>query len=175
MEYVSVDDPCVKRAIKFVKDQTTLCMKQFPSSFLESNFKELPWVYYIPADTPEDKQERELLIEKYRNTNPQQIQYYLLYHNCDDFAVFYWTVLRANEIKSNIIHQTNPFHHTYLQKETGEVLDILLFYCDVSYPYDPENASKFETPHDFYAKIFISKKDQRPWEIELLKQLKDLE
>ena len=175
MEYVNVDDPRVKEAIKFVEDQITLCLKQAPSSFLKSHLEKMSWIYYTPANTPEEKRERDLLIEKYGSARPDQIQYHLLYHNCDDFAVFYWTVLRANGITTKIVCQEEPFRHTYLQNKSGEVLDALLSYCGVSYPHQPENAKKFETPHDFYVEVFISKTNRQDWEVELLDQLRALE
>jgi hypothetical protein len=175
MDYVNIDDSRVKKAIAFVEEQIDLCLKHNPSSFLDFQFEKLSWIYYSPANTPDEKRERNLLIQKYGAPRPNQIQHYLLYHNCDDFAVFYWTVLRANGITTQIIRQEKPFPHTYLQRDSGEILDALLFYCGVSYPYQLENARKFKNPHDFYAGVFISKTDLRDWEIGVLEQLRTLE
>ena len=174
MEFVDLKDSRVDKAIEFVEDQIELCLEKFSQSFSKKKLEKVPWIHYSPALTSEEERERQLLIEKYGASRPDQIEYYLLYHNCDDFAVFYWTVLRVNGIPTRILSQERPFRHTYLQKQDGEIVDALLSYCGVPYPYRPEDALKFETPQDFYAEVFISE-DPQAWEIEVLEQLKNLE
>ncbi len=167
MNEVNLLDPRVQRAIEFVEEQIALTMKL--------KVEKIPWIHYSPALTSEEIEERALLIEKYSSARPDRIEYYLWYHGCHEFAVFYWTVLRVNGIPTKIISQERPFRHTYLQAENGQVIDALLTLCGVTYPYSPETAQEFKTPHDFYAKLFISEEDRRDWEIELLEQLRRLE
>jgi len=53
---------------------------------------------------------------------------------CDEFAIFYLTVLSEKGIKPSIVHQRYPFPHTFLV--TNEmVMDKLLDYCCISYPW----------------------------------------
>lgn len=175
LTFVNVDDPRVAEAISFVEDEAAICPRATPYALLRTTVDRLPWIYYTPAFSPEEIEERELLIQRYGAAEPHQIEFYLFYHNCDDFSVFYWTSLRANGVVTRIVSQTKPFRHTYLLTESGEPLDALLHYCDVDYPYSPETSTVYDTPHDFYAGVFISKEDRRQWEIDLLDRLKRLE
>ena len=175
MEYVDINNPQIKKAIDFIEEYIIMSLEKIPSLFLKSYLEKIPLVYYIPALTLKDKIERDSIINKYKSSRPDQIQYYLIYHNCDEFAIFYWTILRVNNINTRIIHQEEPSRHTYLQKDSGEIIDALFYYCGISYQYQPDSAEKFDTPYDFYINIFISKNDRQDWEIALLKQLRDLE
>lgn len=174
-EYVDLSDPRVRRAIDFVKENISICLERSPEVFLKSELELIPLTYYIPAISFEEVCEREQIIKKYKDSRPDQIEYYLIYHSCDEFAVLLWTILRSNGVESNIIHQTYPFHHTYIQDRDGRILDILLNYCNVRYPHRPEESQRFSTPHDFYAGVFIPKEDRREWEVALLNQLRELE
>lgn len=135
---------------------------------------------YIPAFTQEDIQEREYIINKYKHALSHEIEYYLIYHNCDEFAVLLWTILRSHLISADIISQSVPFHHTYLQTKDGKIMDILLDRCGVKYPYDSTLvgvvSKKYASPHEFYSDMFIPPPEyQQEWEIKLLKTLKELE
>jgi hypothetical protein len=136
---------------------------------------DVPWVKFIPAETHEEQLERDTLVKKYGTSSNHTIEYYLLYHFCDEFAIFHWTSMNANGIKTKIVSQEKPFRHTYLLQGIETIVDVLLNRCGVSYPYNLANSEIFDTPHDFYSKIFISENHQQPWEIELLAQLRDLE
>lgn len=174
MDYVNVNDPRVISAIEFVEEVISFRLKNESYDYLKEEVEKLPWIYYSPAITQDDIDERDSLINKYGSSRPDQIEYYLFYHGCHNFAVFYWTVLRANGISTKIVCQERPFRHTYLLAD-DEVVDALLSYCGVNYPHQPEECQIFDTPHDFYAEVFISKTDQQDWEIETLDQLKKLE
>lgn len=173
MEYVNLNDDRVQRAIVFVEDEIAIWLKQQSCNFIKNKIEKIPWVFYIPASSVEEMREREVIIEKYGASNPTQIQYYLLYHGCELFAIFYWTVLRANGIHTKIVYQEKPFSHVYLQSYDGNIIDALLDYCDVSYPHKPERV--FDTPYDFYREIFIDASNIADWEIKLLQQFKALE
>lgn len=151
-----IKNPRVERAIRFVEGELGQKLER-------------PWIYYSPVQTLQELEERNALIEKYGQAQPNELQYYLLYHRCHEAAVFYWTVLGGT-----IVYQQYPFPHTYLELD-GQIIDPLLSSAGVAYPYHPESAQRFQTPHDFYAGVFIPQEDRRDWEIELLEQLRALE
>lgn len=175
MNVINVDNVRVKAAINFVEEEIGIWLKQYPVNFIKSKVEKIPWIYYTPAYTIDDIRERDTLIEEYKTSQPRQLQYYLLYHGCDEFAIFYWTSLSVNGIMTNIVCQEIPFRHTYLQSISGEIIDALLSHCHIAYPHQPDTAKIFDTHHDFYADIFISKINMQDWEIELLNHLKTLE
>ena len=175
MEFVDISDPRVLGAITFVEEELLLAITKFPAAHLKRSIEKLPWCYYIPATTLEESKERELLIERYRTSSPESINYYLLYHHCDEFSVFYWTILHVNGITTKIVSQALPFRHTYLILEDGTIVDLLLEKAGVDYPHHPKEAQIFDTPREFYLGLFIPEVDRQDWEDELLEQLTVLE
>lgn len=176
--YVDTTNPSVRNAITFVRDQLSISLELHPESFLlklSKTLQDIPLCYYIPAWTPEDKEERAQIINRYKNARAYQIEYYLLYHYCDEFAVLLWAILKSNGVETMIVSQTAPFRHTYLVDVQGKVHDVLLAYNNVMYPYDIINCRSFRTPRDFYANVFMISDDLRVWEKELLVQLDEID
>lgn len=167
----------VDKAIDFVKSQVSLTIQQAPEMFIMENtekFDTISWINFTPAETLEDKAERLDLINKYDLAPSNHISHYLLYHMCDEFAVFYWTVLHDQGIQATIVRQDLPFGHTFVV--VGDiVMDKLLMYCGVSYPHLSSDYKRYATPHDLFEDNYISKQNRQTWEVEQLLELKELE
>lgn len=167
----------VNKAINFVKSQVMLTIHQAPEMFImqnADNFDTISRINFTPAETPDEKYERLDLINKYKNAPIDHISHYLLYHMCDEFAIFYWTVLHDQGIQATIVRQTLPFEHTFVV--VGDMaMDKLLTYCGVPYPHLLGDYKKYTTPHDLFEDNYISKQNRQPWEVELLIELKQME
>lgn len=173
--YVDFSKPSIKNALRFIKDELTLALARNPDPFLFKTLEDIPLFYYIPALTLEEKEERAEIINKYKHAQPHQIEYYLLYHWCDEFAVLLWSILKTNGVKTKIVSQKSPFRHTYLIDSEDKIHDILLTYTNIVYPYDITISECFNTPRDFYANVFMIPNDLRDWEEKLLTKLDEID
>lgn len=174
LTYVNLEDDRVIRAITFVEAEIALSLPSFSNKVILQKLGKISWLYFTPAHTTAEIEEVDKLINKFAKSHTNNINYYLAYHRCYEFAVFYWTVLRANNINCKLVVQELPMRHCYLLRD-NIVLDMLFDRCEVPYSYDTTNAQIFDTPHNMYQEVFIPKEDRQGWEVEQLQVLKSLE
>lgn len=174
--------PRIAAAIKFVEDEIVTALTHSPpGTRLYSTFTPQSWVHYIAALDVHDERERKVLIDKYGTATPHELAYYIYYHGCYEFAVFYWTVLSVAGKSPVIAEQRSPFPHCYFIVE-GEVVDPILHYAAVTYPYGVMPPTLHATPHDLFAACYGSVanwcawvEDPSEWEKAHLAELKELE
>ena len=167
--------PRIAAAIAFVQGEIELALQHcYPGTHLYSSWQPRPWIHYAPAMDDRDRLERAALITKYGAATPDQLEYYLYLHGCYEFAVFYWTVLSVAGKDPRIVVQSAPFPHCYLVIG-DQAVDPLMDYSDINYPNDLSQSTRYATPHDLYAGVFIPPVDRRDWEEAQLLQLKQLE
>ena len=173
LTYVNLNDVRVIIAIAFVEAEIALS-----NEVMLEKVGKISWLYFSPTHTIAEIEEVDKftnkLINKFTTATINNINYYLAYHRCYEFAVFYWTVLRANNINCKLVVQERPLRHCYLLKD-GLVLDMLFDRCEVPYSYDINNAEIYDTPHDMYQELFIPQEERQGWEIQQLQVLRSLE
>jgi len=167
--------PRIAAAIKFVEDEIKVALKHSPpGTRLYPIFEARSWIHYGPVLDEADKIELSALIAKFGTTTPDDIRYYLYYHGCYMFAVFYWTVLSVASRNPRIAVQDIPFPHCYLVVD-GVTLDPLLHYVEATYPHGGPSVTLYDTPYHLYTEVFIAPTNRDEWEIAQLATLKQLE
>jgi hypothetical protein len=167
--------PRIAAAITFVENEIRTALTHAPpGTHLHSTFTPRAWVHYIPALDVNDERERTGLIQKYGQATPDELAYYIYYHGCYEFVVFYWTVLSVARKTPVIAEQKSPFRHCYIMVD-GNVVDPLLQYANVTYPYGMVSPTLHATPHGLFAECYKSETGLRDWEQEDLDALKRLE
>lgn len=174
--FVNLEDSKVRDAIDFVVDVIKYALKT-QTYYVPKHYREQSWIYYIPARNQKERDDRDLIINTYKNAQKHEIQYYLLLHHCDAFVVLLWSVLRSNGVKARIVSDPYPVHHAYCEDEYGNIIDPLYEFCGVTgYTYNLQFCEKYDTPYAFYEKVHISPKEKRkPFEEACLAHLKRLE
>ena len=185
---VDLNNDKVQHAITFMKDQIDGIDgidKLNPRNFhwsLEvrkrySSCEKIPWILYGFANHKTEVEENIAIYNNYKDSTPNDLSFYLPYHNCTDAVIFYWSHVVSSKIgtkeNTKIAYQNIPQHAYIMIDDT--IFDPLYHYCNVKFNYDISETTLYSSPYDFYSDLFISKSQMAEWEKDVLVLLKKIE
>lgn len=144
------------------------------SANLRQNLTEIPLILYAPAWIQNEILENYQIFLKYQSATPNQLEFYLYYHNCETIAIFYWVYLKSINQSSKIIVQETPFTHVYLLINDEMIFDPLNYFIQFNYQHNLNNTQQYSHPYDFHYDRYIHKDNIRDWEQEELNLLSQL-